>query len=1418
MKKNVIAIVLAVVMAAGSVGTVPALAAETTAQESVPEEEETAEDTTEIESFEVEESTGTEYSVEGVTEENEENGEEPSEKNEDVPTEEADQKVSEEEAAEDIVDGANDHEQEEYVDEEIEVEDVQDPAMAGEGDVIASGDCSATDDDHVTWTLTGTNDNMTLIISGTGKMKNCSGGYIAGVLYSFYPWSSYNESVCRIIINDGVTSIGSYAFYNFASLNEIILPDNMIGIGEFAFMDCKSLTSVIIPYGVTSIEDSTFVRCHNLTNVLIPESVTSIGWFAFKDCKALPRISIPESVTSIGQEAFRGCRCLASIVIPHEITEINSDTFSGCSDLESVTIPISVTYIGLEAFSTCYHIKDVYYEGSEKDWNAIEIKDFNDYLTNATIHFNGKNQIEAELSQNLYYFDSANGDYQVFKPQPIVTSGGAFLSEKKDYTVEYKDNTSPGEATVVVTGTGDYAGTVELPFYLATISGLEEDYEYTGKEITPTFTLTADKKLQEGTDYRVRYEENTEPGKEYPRIIVTGSGDYSGELIIPFIIKPRAISQLSSKTGTQREINFKFEEHPCADGYIVEWRYEEDGEDKEPEHREIDADSLTIKGGNSKEKFEITTDDEGNHWCEFHGDSMPRAKHAVIQVQAYAEVNMPDGTVNYVKSDPSQELTVATGNQVIRKEMWGFANYGEQRTSTKLTEICGQAIAEIVSKIDQEDGQCFGMCWVGAYSVIYGDRFGTSSLQTIDSIENATNYTDNTLGWNAAEAIEYGQAVQLTNINHTEMDNSLYIEETNGKTYIHGIRAKELYDRILNCQFGTSDPVLLFFNAKHAILAMGISYEDEERVEIDVYDPNYLDKEPPKFILYKDNGSLEGPDAIYSYVINDTEPIEHNIMFESSATLDKGVLVYLPINQNLRDILNQIKSDSFTLADSLLLDIRAEDATELLKDGPIHSLNKRSYYIDNNRIVFWVSDADVGDRSLLLQLPHKTTLKFGNSKMNHEIILTTYGESNLEIVVDNPSYPSIKITPIEGNHFDLVSRFFESNKVTSTNANISSPTNGIVTVGMQNDGVTITGADEISCTSSTGTISGDGTVKESEVATLPVTTVETDGTYNYALFKESAVLKQETGDGEQTSYNIIYHDHVWDEGIVTTQPTVTSEGEKLLTCELCGETTTAELAKIEQVSIDKTTITGISSKTYTGKAQTQPVVVKYEGAKLVKDTDYTVSYKNNTKAGTASVIITGIGKYSGTATKNFTIKKAVNTITAKNVVKTYSAKAQTFALGVKIKNGTPKYVSNNKSVTVSKAGKVTVKAKFVGKATITITAPEYINFSKTTKKITITVNPTKTALSSVTSPAAGKMTVKWKKNAVGTGYQVQYSTSSKFATVKSAWLAKNTAVSKTFTGLTKGKKYYVRIRTFKTVGGVKYYSGWSTVKAVTVKK
>ena len=202
--------------------------------------------------------------------------------------------------------------------------------------------------DNLTWELS----NGTLTISGTGKMNDY-------YYFNSSPWYSYRESIKKVIINDGVTSIGNYAFEDCSSLTSIEIPNSVTSIGGQAFSNCSSLTSIEIPDGITSIEGGAFEYCSSLTSVTIPNSVTSIGGQTFQNCSSLTSVTIPNSVTSIGNDAFYNCSGLTSIEIPNSVTSIGGEAFSGCSSLTSVTIPNSVTSIGSSAFSGCSSLASI---------------------------------------------------------------------------------------------------------------------------------------------------------------------------------------------------------------------------------------------------------------------------------------------------------------------------------------------------------------------------------------------------------------------------------------------------------------------------------------------------------------------------------------------------------------------------------------------------------------------------------------------------------------------------------------------------------------------------------------------------------------------------------------------------------------------------------------------------------------------------------------------------------------------------------------------------------------------------------------------------------------------------------------------------------------------------------------------------
>ena len=261
-----------------------------------------------------------------------------------------------------------------------------------------SGTCG----NNLTWNLNA--ETGVLTISGTGRMKDYE--YSSDV-----PWYGYRSSIKSVIIGDGVTNIGEYAFEGCKSLTSVTIPNSVTNIGEYAFEGCKSLTSVTIPNSVTGIEYSAFSGCSSLASVTIPNSVTSIGKYAFQGCSSLTSISIPNSVASIrdyafqycssltsvtinsdaivneaytsssnisnifgsqvtkyiiggnvkgiGNYAFFGCSSLTSVTIGNSVTSIGWDAFSGCKSLTSITIPNSVTSIGLGAFASCKSLTSV---------------------------------------------------------------------------------------------------------------------------------------------------------------------------------------------------------------------------------------------------------------------------------------------------------------------------------------------------------------------------------------------------------------------------------------------------------------------------------------------------------------------------------------------------------------------------------------------------------------------------------------------------------------------------------------------------------------------------------------------------------------------------------------------------------------------------------------------------------------------------------------------------------------------------------------------------------------------------------------------------------------------------------------------------------------------------------------------------
>jgi len=275
------------------------------------------------------------------------------------------------------------------------------------------------------------------------------------------------DNLINITIPDSVTSIGMEAFKSCCNLTNIIIPDGVTSISDGTFSECSGLTNISISDNVHTIGSnafkdtyvyddenwegnflyfenfliqaktdisgechvkentkgiagSAFSECRALTHIYIPESVTSIGNNAFYNCNNLTSIIIPEGLTSIGGGAFYQCSSLENITIPEGIASIDKSTFFGCYNLKSITLPSTIKTINDYAFSNCDALTDVYYSGTQSQWNNIIIAENNECLLNSNIHFSGTEEVEKHLVVDGVEFNAEtnhSGNGWTYQPQ-----------------------------------------------------------------------------------------------------------------------------------------------------------------------------------------------------------------------------------------------------------------------------------------------------------------------------------------------------------------------------------------------------------------------------------------------------------------------------------------------------------------------------------------------------------------------------------------------------------------------------------------------------------------------------------------------------------------------------------------------------------------------------------------------------------------------------------------------------------------------------------------------------------------------------------------------------------------------------------------------------------------------------------------
>ena len=177
---------------------------------------------------------------------------------------------------------------------------------------------------------------------------------------------TYDSTVAKVEIRDGITGIDDHAFWGCENLTEVSLPDSLKSIGTSAFYDCAKLEKVTFGSGVTSIGDMAFYGCKVLKSGIKLDSVKSIGGSAFYECELLESEIKLDSIESIGNCAFQSCSKVTTLTLGNKLTSIEFSAFSGCSGIKSVVIPNQVTAIEMATFYMCSQLATVTFaEGSK---------------------------------------------------------------------------------------------------------------------------------------------------------------------------------------------------------------------------------------------------------------------------------------------------------------------------------------------------------------------------------------------------------------------------------------------------------------------------------------------------------------------------------------------------------------------------------------------------------------------------------------------------------------------------------------------------------------------------------------------------------------------------------------------------------------------------------------------------------------------------------------------------------------------------------------------------------------------------------------------------------------------------------------------------------------------------------------------
>lgn len=262
----------------------------------------------------------------------------------------------------------------------------------------------------------------TLVVSGQGAMANFADPNNAAS--GLAPWYNHSADIKKVILEDGVTTVGTYAFKDCKEISDIDFGNTLQVIMPYSFHGCSKVTEVNLPDTLEIIRNDAFYGCEGLTEFTVPKSVTTFEKYVLNNCPNIKHIdvapgnakyvsvdgilynsemtslihypvastrssfNIPSTVNDISAWIFEHNRHLQYVSIPEGVTRLENGVFSDCTALRTVSLPAGFTTVNNFTFRNCISLGDIYFAGTSTDWMKLAIGSDNTLFSKAKVHYN----------------------------------------------------------------------------------------------------------------------------------------------------------------------------------------------------------------------------------------------------------------------------------------------------------------------------------------------------------------------------------------------------------------------------------------------------------------------------------------------------------------------------------------------------------------------------------------------------------------------------------------------------------------------------------------------------------------------------------------------------------------------------------------------------------------------------------------------------------------------------------------------------------------------------------------------------------------------------------------------------------------------------------------------------------------------